>query len=872
MRHFLPKEWSHRQVLKSGKKMVMQYKLKLALRYLAARKMRTGLTTLAIVIGVMITFGMSGLIPAVEISFQRNLLATPNQADISITSASRGVFDMQVVSEVADVQGVEHATGALVRPIILPDSLAPRDTNGRPISAFMLVGIDPESAPNVRSVNIETGHLFQSEQENSLIISRSLSEITGFNLGDILTLPTADGTSDFEIVGVIEPRPSFGIEEICVPLLVAQEMLNLPGQINTVEVKISPGVDEEGVTQSIFASMGEEYKIGVSEGVSEIQEFIDIGEIVFSAFGLIALIMGGFVILNTFRTIVAERYHDIGMLRSIGASPQDVMFVLLFESLVLGVLGTSIGLFCGYVFIYGLIAFLNPFWEQRLHFRLMPPEFTAGSILLAICLGIGASLIGGVFPAISASRVQPIEALRRGIAGAHRTWHRNRFVLGLIVILLAILGLLTTRLELVSLGVFAFIVGLVLITPGLISPIARLFGTLMSRLLHQEGSIASGNLTRHPDRAAITASAVMIGLALVLAVASLVTSTSYGVFGYIDDSLYADFLLMPQSIALGGGNVGVNSSLSRKLKEIPEITQVATLRRSTTRIDGMDLQVVGIDPIVYPQVSGLTFTEGGLEERAVEEIYASLENGRSLIANELAAKQMGLSVGQDVVLLTPDGDVRYQVEAIGTDYINLKVATVFISQRYLEIDFHEIADLVVMIDQLDHIDPAYVRQKLDDVVIDYPAFDLYSSDEWRLELEKEGNAKLAGLYLILGVLAVPSLIALVNTLGINIIERRREIGILRAVGATRKQISRIVITESLLLAGVGTGFGIVSGIWLGYVLLLGMNVTGFELPYFFPYSGVLVTIAVGIMFGVFAAVIPARRAAQTNLSRALQFE
>jgi putative ABC transport system permease protein len=169
-------------------------------------------------------------------------------------------------------------------------------------------------------------------------------------------------------------------------------------------------------------------------------------------------------------------------------------------------------------------------------------------------------------------------------------------------------------------------------------------------------------------------------------------------------------------------------------------------------------------------------------------------------------------------------------------------------------------------------DPAEVEASLRDLVQDYPAFSLFAFQEWRENLTREGNAKLGALYVAVGTLAIPSLIALVNTLGINVLERTREIGVLRAVGATRRQVRRMIMAESLLLAAAGTAFGILSGVWLGYILVAAMNMTGFVLPYFFPYAGILTTVAVGLLFGVLGALIPARHAARLNIVAALHYE
>lgn len=389
----------------------------------------------------------------------------------------------------------------------------------------------------------------------------------------------------------------------------------------------------------------------------------------------------------------------------------------------------------------------------------------------------------------------------------------------------------------------------------------------MALVFAREGQIAQGNLVRQPGRAAITASTMMIGLAILLALAGMLNSTIPAIMGYLDRSLGADYLLMPQSLVLGGGNVGADPQLAQAVRGTPGIAAVTTLRASTSRADGVDLQVIGIDPATYPDLSTLEFSAGD-PNRA----YTELGTGRSMIANGVFAAQNKLKVGQRLALHTPEGPQVYYVVGIGTDYLNAKLMTGYISQANLARDFHESNDLLIMANQARGADPSEVKAALQDLVQDYPAFSLFASEEWRRSLKQDTNAMIGVLYLLLVGLALPSLIALVNTLAINVLERTREIGMLRAVGATRRQVRRVILAESLFLAATGTAFGILSGVWLGYILVGAMNRIGFVVPYFFPYAGILLTIAVGLLFGVMGALIPARQAARLNIVTALHYE
>jgi putative ABC transport system permease protein len=434
-------------------------------------------------------------------------------------------------------------------------------------------------------------------------------------------------------------------------------------------------------------------------------------------------------------------------------------------------------------------------------------------------------------------------------------------------VVVALLGLASGNLNLASLGAVLFLAGLVLVGPVLVRPIANVFGRLLELVFAQEGRIAEGNLARQPGRAAITASAMTIGLAILVALGGMMTSIESGFFRYIDRSLGADYLLMPHSMVLGGGNVGAGPELAEAVRNVPGIAGVTTVRLAMGRIGDTDVQTIGIDPESYPRIAGLEFSAGDPEKA-----FAALAEGRALIANGIFSAQKGLKVGQELTLQTPEGPKTYKVVGIGMDFLNAKLATVYISQENLARDLHETSDVLLMADQTADADPAEVRAQLERIVAQYPAFSLLSGEELRVEYKQMFGMAMRLLQLLMVALAVPSLIALMNTLGINVLERTREIGVLRAVGSTRRQVQRMIVGESLLLSALGTAFGLLGGLWLGYVLVGALNETGFKIPYYFPYGGLMLAIAVGLVFGVIAGLLPARRAARMDLLAALRYE
>jgi putative ABC transport system permease protein len=347
----------------------------------------------------------------------------------------------------------------------------------------------------------------------------------------------------------------------------------------------------------------------------------------------------------------------------------------------------------------------------------------------------------------------------------------------------------------------------------------------------------------------------------------LVWSLTGGFLGILQKSLGSDYLVMPPSVGVWSSNVGAKQDLADRLRAVPGVGVVSTLRYAAATADGKSVSLLGIDPQAYPRVASLTFQAGDTRTA-----FAELAHERALIANGVFAAQAKLNVGDSVQLSTPTGQQTYRIIAIAGDYLNAKIQTAYISQANLQRDFRKSDDIFIQLNLAPGANAATVEPKLKDILADYPQFTLVSGKSYFEQNRQIFNASFAILYMLLAVLAAPSLIALLNTLAIGVIERTREIGMLRAIGATRRQVRRIVIAEALLLAAIGTAFGLLAGLYLGYVMILGLSVGGYPVTYVFPVAGLLAATAIGLLLGVVAALVPARQATRMNIVRALRYE
>ncbi|MBN1656905.1 MAG: ABC transporter permease [Anaerolineae bacterium] len=847
----------------------MKLQLTLAARYLWGRKLRTMLTTLAIVFGAAVIFGMNIVMPTMLEAFQSNMLAASGQVDATITHETGEAFSRNVLTQIRALTGVRAVSGSLRRTLNVPDGFFGR---GVKVTVVTLVGLEPRSAQTLRNYPVEAGRFLRSSDEEEAVITTSLAESLKLELGDRLPLPTSEGVVPFEIIGLLPARALPGNEEVLVTLPEVQTLLDLPKRINTVEVNLDTfdPAQRTAILDAIQAQLGAEYEIGAMSSGADLFASIQIAQQAFNLFGFLALCMGGFIIFNTFRTVVAERRHDIGMLRSLGASRPAIIGMILMEGIVQGGVGAAIGIGLGYMVGVGATALMGPLLAQFLHVQIGAPVVGPALVIATVVLSVGVTLVAGLLPALSASRVTPLEALRPSAAQVFQRAAAAGAIVGAACIVGAALALMSGDVGMTSLGGLLFLVGLVLVAPALVKPIASVFSALVMWAFAREGTgaLAQGNLTRQPSRAAITASATMIGLAIIVAVGGLTTSISGSFLAILQKSLGSDYLLMPPSVGVWGSNVGARPELADKLRAAPGVGAVSTMRFAAATADGRDTSLLGIDPAAFQRVAALTFQTGDAQSA-----YAALAAERALIVNGAFSAQTGLKMGDTLQLSTPRGRKTYRIAAVAGDYLNAKLMTAYISQANLLADFGKSEDVFIQINLAPGADPAQVESRLKEIAADYPQFKFISGRAYFAENKQMFDAAFATFYVMIGVLAFPSLIALLNTLAIAVIERTREIGVLRAVGATRRQVRRMVVAEALLLAAIGTAFGLLGGLYLGYVMVLGLSAgAGFPVSYSFPLAGLLAATAVGLLFGVLAALFPARQAARLEIVRALRYE
>jgi putative ABC transport system permease protein len=659
---------------------------------------------------------------------------------------------------------------------------------------------------------------------------------------------------------------SLSAPEVLITLPEAQAALNQPGLINGIEVSVGAGADQKTVSADIQRALGNGYVLNANSNATDVLASAKISFAMFDLFGALALFLGAFLIFNTFRTVVIERRHDLAMLRAIGATRRQITLMILTESLIQGVLGALIGLIVGFGLALGMTAVMNSVFTKFLNHGEISLQLNASAFLIAAALGLLTSLVAGYWPARTAGRMSPLEALRPATEANVRHATRWSLIAGGLCIALAVILLLSGSTGAIG-GAVLFLLGMVIAAPGLVIPAARLFSPLLTLWFAREGDLARGNMVRQPGRAAITGSTLMIGVATLVLMAAVVTGIVDLFQSLTEGSFSSDLLVLPQSIAVYNNVIGADAALADRVRALPEVDTVGTLRYASTETDGKPLQVMAIDPHAYPKVVSLDFNQG-----QPDAAFTALGSGRNAILTPLAAFALGRDLGSNIVIQTADGPQTYHIVGVAQDVLTAKINAIFISQANLATDFHKTEDVMLMINLRPGADNTTALADVNSILKDYPQFTAHLSRDYRDDLIKTTRNTANLFYAIAFLILIPAGLGLLNTLTINVMERTREIGVVRAVGGSRTQVRRMVTGEALLLGVFGAAMGVLAGVAISYGVIAAFGTIGWKMPYPFPLMGIIAGVIVGVMLALFSSILPARNAARLDIIRALQYE
>jgi putative ABC transport system permease protein len=933
--------------------------IKVALRGLAGRKLRAFLTGIAIVLGVAMISGTYVLTDTINSAFTTlftesyagtDAVVTGRGLDISIDGESppSPPVDASLLETVRGVEGVALATGTVLderNTKILTREGEAVSSEGAPTFGF---GIDTAPAlAQFNPLNVLEGRWPAAADE--VVIDVGTADDQGYEVGDTVEITTLQPKRPFALVGVAQygSLDSLGNASFAVfTIPAAQELLERKGQYDAISAVADEGVTEDELVAAIERALPADAKVvsatvEAQDQVDEVNEFTAIFRYFLLAFAAIALFVGAFVIFNTFSITVAQRTREFATLRTIGASRRQVLGSVILESLVIGLLASLVGLALGVLLAEGIEGL---FRALGVELPTADRVFATRTVIVALVVGVGITLVAGLFPAIRATRVPPIAAVREGA-----TLPKSRFapfvpwVAGLVAvgaILLLARAMFTDelgtadRLLSIAAGVLLLFLGVAMLASHVVRPLAAVSspigrwaafvfavlawpfwllpywllrhgawgpgtaarrvgafvgGALLNPLLvpivlvmwlrrvattwlpewpmefpsvvpdRVAARTGGENARRNPGRTAATAAALMIGIALVSFIATLTNGMKVSNREAIEQQIAADYVVTSLDgytpfVAAAGEALAASS--------VPEV--VTNVRSDAGLVNDITSEIGGIDPDKIAEAYVFDWREGD------ESVLATLGTTNAIVSKNFADDH-DLAVG-DVVTIRSTADRTAEVTVVGT---------------FEPPPFYPLLESVNVSTEL--FDSLYDRPRnrwtwanvagepsdenraqLEAAIAGFPDTQLETRKQWIEREDEDFNQFISFLYVMLTLAVFVSIFGMINTLVLSVYERTREIGMLRAIGMTRRQVRRMIRQESIITALIGAAIGLPLGIFLA--ALVNRALAEYDVRFSIPWIQLAVLTIVAIVIGILAAIMPARRAAKLNPLEAIAYE
>ena len=846
----------------------------LGLKSLWARKIRALTTTFAVVIGVAFVAGSYILTDTIFAAFDE--IFSESLKGTSVVVSAKNPVEQEsgevqtipaaLLPRIDRTPGVKEAAGAIFTPGGFFDS--ENEAIGAKFAPKFISSVLPEA---LRSVDYVEGNPPHGPREASL--DKAAAEDSGLALGDRIKLVGQGETRVVRLTGLTQlGSASFGGASIAqVTLPVAQELTNKRGRLDQISVAADEGVTPETLKRRIERKMPADVRVetgkeSADRSSNEIRDALGFLQTFLLVFGFIALFVGAFLIFNTFSITVAQRISEFGMLRTLGASRRQILSSVLVEAGVIGLLGALAGIAGGFVIAAVLKALLKAFGVDLPTTGLVLESRT---VIVALLVGIVVTVVSSLIPALRSTRVPPIAALRVFTAPPSR---RRRLLNAALSVLLGLVGLALllgglfgggsagTAAGMMGGGAVIIVLAVSLFSPRLVPPLAAISGWPLERIRRLLGRLARENAQRNPGRTAVTAAALMIGLALVTFVTVFAAGLKSSVAQVVDEN-FAGGLIVQNT----DGFSPIPDGVATAAAAVPGVQEVATSRTTEAKLlpDGGVTRVSAPTPNVGAMVD-LEWKAGG------PETLRGLADGEAIVADDFASEH-DLNVGDSFQMLTQKGErPRFTVAGEFDSKAGI-FGNVIVTQRVMARDFGQTQDVIDFVKTAPDADADQVQALITKgVEVAFPTAEVLNQQELKDEREKQVQELVNLFYALLLLAIVISLFGIANTLALSIHERTRELGMLRAIGMSRRQVRTMIRYEAVITALIGAILGMVLGIVFAALIAQPLKDEGFTLSY--PIGSLIVLLVLSALAGVIAAIPPARRASRLDTLKALQYE
>jgi putative ABC transport system permease protein len=839
---------------------------KATLKGLLAHKLRLLLTALAIILGVTFISGtfiltdtlhntVSGLLSNAysKIDFQVRGVA---QFGKGTSSATRDPVPESLLATVRSVPGIKLAGGGVqgYAQFIAPDGKA--IANGGSPTVGENIGSD-QSDQSLSTLSIVQGG--PPVTATDVVMDATTAQTYGFTVGQRVRILSDGPSRTFTISGIAQfgSGGSLAGETFAgFNLPTAQAVLNQTGEFDTISVITKPGADKATVQRDIAKVLPPGVEVVtaqtvVDETMTAVDQSLSFFNTALLVFAFISLFVGAFTIYNTFSIVIGQRTRELALLRAVGASRRQVFGSVLAEAAVVGFLSSAVGIGIGVLAALGLKALIGGF---GITLPSGPLVFETRTVIVGLLVGTGVTVVSAIGPARRAVRIPPVAALtdRPGDGDQSASLRRlTAWGTGLTVAGAAMLalGLTKPKVQLVGFGAVCLFIGVAMLAPAAARPLSGTIGSPFAWLLGEPGKLGQENSMRNPRRTAQTASALMVGLALVSAIAVFGASLSDSVTSSVDEATNANLIL-----TAAGRQSGLSSVVTTVTAKAEGVTVETTVYRGQFQVQGSLQTLAAVATQHLSDTVILNVTSGS---------PAALDNGELLIDSTTATSKH-LSVGNTVpVKFAATGTTTLRIG--GVYQANELVGSYLLSSRLFLANYQHPAPTVVLLRTTGS------ETAVQNALSGYPNVQVQTRDQYEQAQTTRVDALLGLIYALLALAVIIALIGIVNTLMLSVLERTHEIGLLRAVGMRRRQVRSMIRSEAVILSVFGAVLGIVIGTPMGLALVASLRQDGIT-ETSVPYSTLAIFLIVAAVLGLIAAGWPARRAAKLDVLAAIATE
>lgn len=846
----------------------------IALKGLLTRKLRAVLTGFAVVIGVAFVVGTLVFTDTIDASFKNLFERTQQGVDVTVEARQAVKSDFSVpptmpaetLDRVKATPGIKVAEGGVSSDGTMLDKQGEAITSQGPPT--LIVSESEEAVFQI--LDYESGGRPQSADE--VAIDRGTAKKYGFQVGDTVTVTSAAPAKQYRISGIATLDGKDNLAGARLVVLTLPEAQRMTGHDGYDSISISTDQPAE-VKAALQRELGRDFLVRTGKEAAEEQAqdlsdalgFLRTALLVFAA---VALLVGGFLIFNTFTVTVAQRTKEFALLRVLGASRAQVLRSVLIETLAVGLVASILGVLAGIALAPALAGMLKAFGIDLGTTGLV---ISPGTIITGLVVGVVATMVSGFVPARRATRVEPVTAMRDSVTPGVGHLRRRRIIgsialmgVGLLALFYGLFGGVdstSAAASLLGLGAVLMMFGFAFLAPLLVRPLARAIGAPLARFQGLTGMLARENAIRQPQRTAVTAAALMVGLALVVLVTVFAAGIRGSIDKTIDNQVTAALMVMNQD-----GFSPVPEGAAETVAQVDGVRDVSPVRFSTGILKGdgdATTAVTGIDPATVGSVLTLKWDEGSAST------LSGLTDEQALVDANWA-KSHDVAVGDTLEFTTPAGkQSTYTIAGTFKNQAGLTSA-VILTDATLASAWNSTNLAFVAAAGDEGVDPDELAKRTDAALKAFPQTDALTIQQFKDQQNASINGLLGLVFALLSLSVIVALLGIVNTLALSVHERTRELGMLRAVGMSRRQVRRMVRAESVITAVIGAVLGTVLGLVFSVIVSRPLADEGFV--FVLPIGWLIAFFVLAAIAGVVAAIPPARRAAKVDVLRAVTTE